>query len=207
MATRWLNGALVAAGLWVLSTTGAWAITLQIVGGGLTATNLNYGCATGSISCQVQSNYDLASAVTASGTIDINAAGTIATISLYVDSVTFNPQGSGSPITFSAMTYTGTAPIFTAGSTISGLGPGTGTVSGDVNATPFSANPSIFNLNCAFPGGTGQCGLTFGRTGFTNIAGEDWVHTFNVNVTVPEPATALLAALGVAGLLLRSRRA
>ena len=208
MTTQWINRALAVAGLWALSTTGAWALTLQIVGGGLTATNLNYGCPAGSANCQVSQDFTLTSAASASGTIDINAAGTLATISLYVPSVSFTPTGGGAPIVFSAATYAGTASVLSTASSITGLGPGAGSVSGNANASPFAVYPSIFNLNCAIPGGTGQCGLTFGRTGFTGVAGQDWVHTFNVTVTtVPEPATALLAVLGVAGLLLRTRRA
>jgi hypothetical protein len=208
--TRWMNRALAAAGLWALSTTGAFALTLQIVGGGMTATNLNYGCPTGAANCQTGSDFSLTSAANAAGSIVINDAGTLATITLEVGSVSFTPTGGGSPIVFGPVTYTGTASVFSTSSSITGLAPGAGVVTGNVNTTPFLVYPSIFNLNCAIPGGTGQCGLTFGRTGFTGVAGHDWVHTFNVTVStvpVPEPATALLVAFGVAGLLLRSRRA
>jgi hypothetical protein len=91
--------------------------------------------------------------------------------------------------------------VFSAGDSITGLGPGAGSVSGTVEGNPFAVLPQISILNC----GGGVCGITFGKTGFTNVEGHDWVHTFNVNVVVPEPMSAVLVALGVAGMLLRSR--
>lgn len=205
MAMKWLARTLAAAAVWALSATGAQALTLQIVGGGLTATNLNYGCPTGSANCLTSADYSLAGAAAATGSLDIT--GSVMTISLYVPSVSFN--GPGSPIAFTGMSYSGTATVSSVGGSIFQSGAGSGTVSGFVNgATPVSETPGIFNINCLTSGGSGQCGITFGRTGFTDVAGEDWVHTFNVNVTVvPEPATLLLLTLGAAGLALRARRA
>lgn len=204
MVSRLMNKAVLAACLWALSTTGAWALTLNITSGGLTATNANYGCPTGASLCQTNADFALSAPASASGYIDINAAGTIATINLFVSSVSFeNPAlPPGSPITFTNVTYTGTINVFSVGDVISSLGPGTGSVSGTVNGNPFSVSPQISILNCA----GGLCGITFGKPGFTNVEAHDWVHTFNVGVAVPEPIAAALVALGVAGLLLRTRR-
>jgi hypothetical protein len=86
--------------------------------------------------------------------------------------------------------------------TISGFG----TVSGDINGSPFAVSPFVA-INCLYPGGAGQCFVTFGEGSFSNLLGHDWKHTFNLTVVaLPEPATALLVAFGLAGLLLRARR-
>ena len=47
MARRWLRTLGLAAALLALPTAGAQALTLNIVGGGQEAGNLNYGCPTG----------------------------------------------------------------------------------------------------------------------------------------------------------------
>ena len=68
----------------------------------------------------------------------------------------------------------------------------------------------------ASSGGSALCGISFGPNGTTNFRLVDatkwgtydrWVkHTFNI-ATTPEPATAVLLGLGVAGLALARRRA
>jgi len=211
VASSWLSRALAVGGLWLLATAGAGAVTLQVVSGGLSATNLNYGCPTGSANCSISKDYQLAALAVAAGTIVINPAGTVATISLSIAGATFNPIAPGSPITFGPTTYTGTVsglistPI--GPGTGSAQGFGTGTVDGTVNSLAFSETPNVA-INCSYPSGTGTCGIKFGSVGFTDDAAHDWVHTFDLTVTslVPEPTVALLAAIGVAGLLARRRR-
>mgnify|MGYP003477600082 FL=1 len=71
MATKWLHRVVTIAGLWALSTTGASALTLQIISGGLSATNLNYACPTGSANCSVSRDFELSALAPASGSIVI----------------------------------------------------------------------------------------------------------------------------------------
>ena len=214
MATKWLHRVVTIAGLWALSTTGASALTLQIISGGLSATNLNYACPTGSANCSVSRDFELSALAPASGSIVIDNTGTVATISLSIAGATFDPIGAGSPIVFGATSYSAT--ISGASLSTTPVGPGTGgidygfgtgSVSGTANLSAFGVTPSV-NITCSYPSGIGTCGITFGRTGFTGVEGHDWVHTFNVSVVaLPEPATALLVVFAAAGLLLRSRRA
>jgi hypothetical protein len=81
-------------------------------------------------------------------------------------------------------------------------------VTGDVNGSPFAIAAASVSISCDYPGGTGQCGISFGESGFSNVLGNDWRHMFNVTVQavpVPEPTTGLLIGLGLAGLALRAR--
>ncbi len=214
MATKWLHRAVAIAGLWALTTTGASALTLQITSGGLSASNLNYGCPTGSSNCSLSRDYQLSGLAPATGTIVINDPGTIATISLSIAGATFDPLGIGSPIVFGPTTYSATLSGGSLSTTPIGPGTGgidygfgTGSVTGSADAVGFAVSPSV-NITCAYPGGTGTCGITFSGAAFSGIAGHQWSHTFNVSVAavpLPEPATALLIALAAAGLLIRSR--
>jgi hypothetical protein len=90
---------------------------------------------------------------------------------------------------------------------VSQLGPGTGTVAGLLNGTPFTTSSSALNLTCALTGTTGQCGVAFGPGSFT-AGGDNWLHTFTLVVAqpVPEAGTAGLVLLGLAGWALGRRR-
>jgi hypothetical protein len=214
VATKWLARAAIIAGLFVLATAPAQAVTLNVVSGGLEATNAsNYGCPTAAGTCSLaQRDYALSADALATGTITVNALGTIIDIALYVPSATFT--GTGGPVTFGPVTYLAT---LSAGVVTTPIGPGvggissgfgTGSVSGTVNGNPFAVSPNV-SISCSYPGGTGQCGISFGESGFTNVVGRDWRHQFDVTVVaaLPEPTTALLVALGLVGLALRSRKA
>ena len=62
VATKWLARAAMAAGLFALMTTGAGAVTLNVVSGGLEAANANYGCPTAPGNCVLAArDYALAS--------------------------------------------------------------------------------------------------------------------------------------------------
>jgi hypothetical protein len=214
VATKWLGRALIVVGFLAFSTAGAHALTLNVIGGGLEAANQNYGCPTAPGTCsEAARDYLLTSDALATGTIDINAAGDIIDIELHVASAVFN--GSGGPITFSTVTYqatlsgpsVSTTPV-TPGTPGTGAnsGIGTGSVAGGANASPFAVAAASVIISCDYPGGTGQCGISFGESGFSNVEGHDWRHTFNVTVqALPEPTTGLLLALGLAGLALRAR--
>jgi hypothetical protein len=115
---------------------------------------------------------------------------------------------AASTITFAEVDYTGSVNLTDYGGGIySQDGSATGSVEGTAGGNPFSVSPTIVNMQCGIPGGAGTCGLSFRSPGFENVEGHDWVHTFNLTVALPEPTTALLVVLGLAGLALRSRSA
>ena len=202
MARRWLRTLGLAAALLALPTAGAQALTLNIVGGGQEAGNLNYGCPTASGTCgEAARDYSLTAPAAATGSISINDDGTILSIEILSAGSIFDTTPAGSPVSFANVVYEASLTTFGTSPGSIDFGFGTGSVSGTVNGNPFSVSPSV-SITCLYPG---QCGITFGEGGFTNVLGHDWMHTFNVTVVVPEPAHALLVALGLAGLALRAR--
>jgi hypothetical protein len=205
VATQWLGRAAIIAGLLAFSATAAQALTLNVTSGGLEAGNANYGCPTGAGTCTLaQRNYSLTSDFPAVGTININDAGTILTINLAIGGATFDTSPAGSPISFAAGGYQATLTNFSANPTAILFGFGTGSAYGTANGNAFAVSPSV-SISCSFPGGVGQCGVSFGESGFTNVEGHDWLHTFNLTVELPEPTTGLLIGLGLVGLALRAR--
>jgi hypothetical protein len=178
------------------------ATTYVVSGNGLIAPNQNYGCPAGSPNCLTSKDFDLVGTALATGTITVNP--TFARLSLEVASVQFSPTGGGSNVSFTYVSYAGTVNVFTAPGIVSQSGFATGTVSGYLDGTPFTAPAIVTNLTCTTTDSGGNCSVMFGPSGFS-AGGQDWLHTFGVLVAVPEPALALLAFLGAAGLALRAR--
>ena len=196
----------VALGICLFAGSSALASTLNVVGGGLTAPNANYGCPTGSANCLASLDYQLAAAANAQGTITVT--GSTAHISFQIASMHFSPSSPGpSDIFFGTVQYTADVSVFATSTVVSQIAPGAGTVTGEIDGTPFSTPSAVYNLTCALTLGTsqGQCGVAFGPPGFT-AGGRDWLHTFSV-IVAPEPGVIALALLGFAGLALRRRSA
>lgn len=207
---RMTNRIAIALSVWLLATAPAFAATvLTVAQNGLTAPHANYGCPAGSFDCFTSLDFQLAAPANATGTITLNDAGTIASINMNIASVTFAtvPSGGTSAV-FSDVHYVGAVSVSSTAMTISqGTAPGPGGVTGLVNGVPFSSSSAIVNLSCFVVGTSGQCGLAFGPQAFA-VDGHDWLHTFDVFVTVvpvPEPSAILLIMLGAAGLTLRRR--
>jgi len=173
------------------------AATFQVTANGLVAPNQNYGCPAGSANCLTSKDYSLSGTGDATGSIVVT--GSIATLSLDVASVLFVPTGAGSNAQFTAVHYSGSVNVFAASNIVSQIGSATGSVSGLLDGNPFSAPAIVTNLTCATSGGSGSCSVMFGPSGFS-AGGQDWLHTFDVLVSVPEPSLALLALLGAAAL-------
>jgi hypothetical protein len=206
---RLWNRIAIALGACLLACAPALASTiLNVTQNGLTAPNANYGCPAGSANCLTSLDFQLTGTGAATGSIVLNSAGTLATISMDVASVTFaTVPGGGTSDVFTNVHYSGTVSVFSTASVISQLAPGTGTVSGNLNGNPFSSDSAVYNLSCAISGATGQCGVAYGPQTFT-VDGQNWLHTFDVvvtPVTTPEASTLLLVLLGAAGLTLRRR--
>ena len=189
---------------------------VTVAGGGIVAPNANYGCPAGSADCLASKNFDLVGTGPVTpfpgGSSFImegfqNGSGPeVAWINFDVASVTFAPSGGGASQVFTNVHYEAFVPVLPLSFIQSA--PGTGTVTGLLNGTPFSTTAAVYNLVCATVNGVGQCGVAFGPQLFT-AGGENWLHTFNVNVVPgPEPAgvsLVLLGLVGVGGLALRRR--
>jgi hypothetical protein len=204
---RMTNRIAIALGAWLLASAPAFAATVFTVAqNGLTAPHANYGCPAGSFDCFTSLDFQLAAPANATGTITVNDAVTIATISIDVASVTFaSVPGGGPSDVFTNVHYQGAVSVSGSSTVFSqSTSPGPGSVAGLLNGTPFSSSSAIVNLSCFVVGTSGQCGLAFGPQAFT-VDGHDWLHTFDVFVQLPEPSAILLLLLGAAGLTLRRR--
>lgn len=207
MLSSRILGWVAAAGLLFAAPTAS-AVTLTVVGNGLTSLTANYGCETGAALCGVNRDIFLGTPADVSGTIEINALGTLATVVMDLTYARFDQYSPYTTVvTFTDVTYTAVIPILSYGGSVFQSGVSTGSVVGEANGNAFSRAPVVTNFTCASIVNPSQCGFAFGENGFEDVEGYDFVHTFNVNtVAVPEPFSALLIGAGLAGLLLRARR-
>lgn len=199
------------------------ALQLVVTDGGLTAPSHNFGCETSASDCNGERDFLLDQAGVALGSLEV--VGNMLSFELSVYSVSFEDPGSGSVVSFSEVSYTGSAFALTSGDMATGFSivvplVGNAAVVGAFQtsdstrgvidpSTPFAVQSELLNFNCFLLNGTGQCGLQIGNDGFTlPIDGQDhdFVHTFNLTV-IPEPSTASLVLFaGLAGLGLRRIR-
>jgi hypothetical protein len=205
------------------------ALTLTLAGGGLTSTIGNYACAsaTSPALCPVQKTFDLFQSGTAAGSITIDTNTLQATISLNVPLFSYDdvtaPVGGVDEIEFANVFYSAVVAVVDNG--LGSYQQSGGAVNGSVSGTytqkaggstviagqAFNETAAFANLTCPVSG-TGQCGLTVGNAAVglydltvgSGSALTKFVNTFNITVT-PEPATAVLVAVGM-GILAARRR-
>ena len=196
-------------GVWLAATAPAYAVTVyNITSLGLTAPHANYGCPVGSANCLTSLDFQLAAPAAATGTITVNNAGNVASIDINIASIIFASVPAGGPnAVFTNVHYLGSVGVISSPTFVSQFppGPGPGSVTGDFNGSPFSSSSTINNLLCSVTAGVGQCGMSIGPASF-EVAGHNWLHTFDVFVSVPEASALLLALFGVAGGLTLRRR-
>lgn len=223
---RGLGGALALASFALAMAAPARALRLEISDGGLSAPTGNFGCDSGVADCNAERDFVLQGSAGASGHIEL--LGDQLHFEISVLQVSFEDPGAlaGEPsqVSFSGVSYSGSATALVQGDLETGLSivvPVVGSASvvgsfqsgdaarGEIGGpTPFAVQAELLNVNCLLLGGSGQCGLQVGEDGFTlalDGADHDFVHTFNLTL-VPEPSTAsLLLSAGLAGVLLRRR--
>jgi hypothetical protein len=207
------------------------AVSSPIASGGLAE---SFACTSGSILCEFSADFSLdppTPVKPVSGAIDFTPSQAGATsVDITLSNLDFTMTGSSGAIAridFTGVTLTVTGMSVTAG-------PGVGTdigingsvVSGAISGTyvqrdgggavvvaaqPFSdLSVSIDNFACGLTNsGVGTCGFDLGLSDRFDLdvdGAPHWVvQTYNVNV-VPEPTTAVLLGLGLAGLAWGRRR-
>ncbi len=230
-AKIWAKTAAVGGALLIGVAQAGSALTMTATGGGISAVVGNYACASATSPglCAIQKTFDYFTPGTASGTITVDTNTNLATVALSIASFSFDdvsaPVGGVDEILFTNVFYSVTVPVIDNGSGFYNQTGGAvlGTVTGTyeqklggataIAAAAFSESVSYSNLVCP-TGGIGQCGLTAGNgaAGLYDLnvgsgpALTKFVNTLNVNV-IPEPATGILLALGLAIVAARRRSA
>ena len=177
---------------------------LQWVSGGLAPPT--YGCPHGSLDCAASADYEYLTPGEARGSFfSVADDETLIHPQLYFPYLppALVPVGgvSEDAILFSSMVYAGDVPVTRSGNTFIQSAPSLITVVGGENSFTGSFVTyvaEVRDLTCILGVPVQTCRATFA---FSDVAGHDWVHTFDVSV-VPEPGPVINAAFTAAVFLL-----
>jgi hypothetical protein len=203
----------------------ATAVSYALTSPGPLGIDVGFGCVTGTPGCSGSPDYTLDSTADATGTFDVTGSG-VATASLLL-SVSDPIALSGGPIGADAIDHVeflgaslsfagismlesplaGGITSYTQLNNVTGSFSGTFVVSSGgsiIGSTPFATTATLNALSCTTP--SGQCGFNLILPSFLIPSGESLDFTLQANMLVPEPSTALMVAIGLAGLGIHRRR-